>query len=765
MFKTVSLIAPIIAGGVFLNNTIKYINSPEAPILKEAQIDVSNPKYPTVTLDYTSRIMDKNLLYVTGFEEGDMDVNYKYSSFPPGHNRETGGQSLSDEHSSDGRYSTKIEDSYSNGNYDRGTDVYGVHKGYEEYSILRYKNRLYLPDNVHVSVTADVKATEDSMFSSAGIGGTIDTPPPWGNRVFLKDAKEGDTKVYVSGLNEKLKEYVDRGDKMYIALNETTEGKYSYAYITNINLDEDSLTLSHPLKQDFLAGSYILEHRHINPINFPNMSVPKTDTWTPIQSNARVNSSEFTISKRGIEYWWKTYTKGTAYVDNIRFGYANKIKLFRDNKQIYEGYNLSYKDYEPRDTNPPNKIDNVQGNIVLGDSGNHEIKVNFKKPSDIGTEYTYTAIANYENNDSPISNKIKVEVKSDIDGYSYIINNEENSIPDNVVDTGDTSISKQVANNNADYYIHIKAIDKAGNSSETIHYKIEPHRIDLVANEGNNNITLNWEFTDTDLSKYYFNILRKKDNGEYEEIITNYKGSSFVDQDTLDEKAPNEPSIKSSSFNESTNSFEYILEDTGDNGTIYSYIIEAYLLNGDKVSTSNTESISVESGLKGFTYNIDCNESSDIVINEKFTSGNKIIVPISKGKQYLHLRAIDNNGIQSNAIHVKAYDDVNPTLELRLTDYYPTNKKISIIATARDNTNIKYIVLPNGTKVFEKNFNYEVSFNGVYSFIACDIAGNATVKSISVNNIDTDKPSVHISKNPSTEWSNSDVNISIDGGD
>lgn len=267
MIKIIGIVSSVLASG-FLLSTINNLDTPETPVITKVDISNENILSPSIKIDYTSRILDKNLLYVTGFEEGDMPYEYKYFNFPSGHNREFGGQTRTSEEKSEGSYSTKIVDTYTNGNYNRGYDVNGEHLGYEPYSVLRYKERLYLPDNVYVSYTADVKTTEKAIFSSSGIGGKIDKPDRWGGRRFTKDVNIGDTVIYSTKIDQRLKDQVSGGERIYIALKDSDCGDYNFAIITDVNVEEGSVTLSDPMEQEFKKDDYILAHMHINPILF-----------------------------------------------------------------------------------------------------------------------------------------------------------------------------------------------------------------------------------------------------------------------------------------------------------------------------------------------------------------------------------------------------------------------------------------------------------------------------------------------------------------
>ena len=202
-----------------------------------------------------------------------------------------------------------------------------------------------------------------------------------------------------------------------------------------------------------------------------------------------------------------------------------------------------------------------------------------------------------------------------------------------------------------------------------------------------------------------------------------------------------------------------------DLGTKYSYYVETYSNDGALVSTSNIVKFEAKSGIKGISFELssDSNTPVDDTI-ENIPSG-VISIPYGEGKKFLVAKAIDNNGNFSDNIILKAFDDEKPEISLRLTNYNPTKENVSIIITARDNTEIDSILLPDGSSIKRDSLNYSVVSNGVYSFGVKDIFNNITVKSIEVSNIDKNKPSVEVIKNPNTEWSKEDVNITINSND
>lgn len=242
---------------------------------------------------------------------------------------------------------------------------------------------------------------------------------------------------------------------------------------------------------------------------------------------------------------------------------------------------------------------------------------------------------------------------------------------------------------------------------------------------------------------------------------------SLKDLTGVDRAKPSTPNILSQNINKDKTKLNVNFENSIDFGTNYSYYIEAIADKSGTSKVSNIEEVGVKSGIKGYSYEIDAN--SDTVPDKKIdidSNENSLSIDISNIKNseyYLHLVAIDNEGNKSDAVHLKVGDSEKPLIEISLSNDKFTNKEIQLMVSASDNTAVDYIILPNGQKISSDNTTYTVSENGVYSFIVVDIFGNLSIESITVNNIDKRKPSIEINKNPSKEWSNTDVDITIIG--
>ena len=105
--------------------------------------------------------------------------------------------------------------------------------------------------------------------------------------------------------------------------------------------------------------------------------------------------------------------------------------------------------------------------------------------------------------------------------------------------------------------------------------------------------------------------------------------------------------------------------------------------------------------------------------------------------------------------------DSDFNLSINNTNY--TNKNVKINLFTYDNY-FEYYLLPNGKKVTNKNYSYEVSSNGTYKFILYNKHGGIKEKSITINNIDKTRPTGECSGSYKNGISNININASDNVG-
>lgn len=228
----------------------------------------------------------------------------------------------------------------------------------------------------------------------------------------------------------------------------------------------------------FQAGEPVLHLEWVG-IHFDGRYIPNTGEWVTISSNVFMNHPRYDFYENGFGSRLNWSTNGTMQVDDVTFGYATKAELYRNNTKVYEGYLSDFQDSGATDrANPhpivPTLIQNGQ-NVVW----------KFARPQDLGTEYEYYVNAISKSNIVTPSKKQIVNVTSGIKGYSYVIDKNPSTIPDDTVDTTSEIIQTTMPNNEK-YYLHVKAIDNAGNSSIVQHdasYDHEPPTVGQVTIE------------------------------------------------------------------------------------------------------------------------------------------------------------------------------------------------------------------------------------------------------------------------------------------
>lgn len=109
----------------------------------------------------------------------------------------------------------------------------------------------------------------------------------------------------------------------------------------------------------------------------------------------------------------------------------------------------------------------------------------------------------------------------------------------------------------------------------------------------------------------------------------------------------------------------------------------------------------------------------------------------------------DNAGNESTrTMTVSNIDKTAPTASLTQSPNDFTNGNVVLTLDNIQDTGVsglKRIILPNGTEVAPAITTYSVTENGVYEFIVEDNAGNQTIKTIEVKNIDKVNPTANIS--------------------
>lgn len=315
------------------------------------------------------------------------------------------------------------------------------------------------------------------------------------------------------------------------------------------------------------------------------------------------------------------------------------------------------------------------------------------------------------------------------------------------------------------YYLHLRAVDNAGN--EKVDY-FGPYKYESTDPTGtltqtptgwtNGDVTLNLtSIADGGGSGYYRTKLPNGNyvtgtsasqtvsaNGSYSFVIYDNAGNSTTKTQNVTNIDKTAPSV---SFNPNGNST----------------YAQSY---STKVTVSDSDS-----GINTSQYAWSNSNTTTPSSWTDFSSGATLTSPSNSGTYYLWVKVVDNAGnttiTKSNAFQV---DNTNPTASTSQTPTSWTNGNVTLTLTNIADTGgsgYKNTRLPDGTYVTTTSATYTATANGTYDFVIYDNAGNATTKSFTVSNIDKTKPVISYSQDGNSTYEQSQstkVTVSDGGG-
>lgn len=240
-------------------------------------------------------------------------------------------------------------------------------------------------------------------------------------------------------------------------------------YLNMINTGSDSLRYS----QVFISKKGLLTNY---PWNIGDLGtklvIPSThsygqgaygDIWMQYDLNSNASNNFYLTTWNNTAMVQTGHSNATATPDEQKL-LANT--LFYLNQLSTDNF---LEDNSGQDVAPPTNVSNVTHSFTE----NGFININFANSEDVGSSYEYYVESqNKDNNSLTLSNVVKSEIKAGFKGYSYVIDSNPNTIPDNIVEqVGNDTITIKTNNSQA-MYLHIKAVDNVDNSSEVLHYNI-----------------------------------------------------------------------------------------------------------------------------------------------------------------------------------------------------------------------------------------------------------------------------------------------------
>jgi GBS Bsp-like repeat. len=502
----------------------------------------------------------------------------------------------------------------------------------------------------------------------------------------------------------------------------------------------------YPLRYDtFNVGDAVLSNQWVY-VGFNGRSIPGDGTWNTLTSNTVMNSDIYNFYNQGFipQVHWRT--NGNMYVDSVKFGYATQANVWRNGTQIYSGYLSDYEDYQATDNVKPNSVGNLNASVSNGTAN-----INWSAPSDNGSTYNYQIQGSTVNGQSIISQNYPLTVTSGIKGYSIVVDNNPNTVPDNVVDTTATGYSVPVGGS---FYTHVASIDNAGNISSvnTIFSDVTAPTATSVYTQ---NVTKDgYDVIVTGVSDDATGVNRVQFP-----TWTNANGQDDLLQDWM-----NNANVKGTDLGGGT--WKFHVNRSAHNNEYGWYTTHVYgwdnagnyrFFGGVSASldvTPPTVNISVSTGgwtNQGVTLTVNASDSESGVKRVQLPDGNWVnsgTVSFTTNTNGTYTFVVEDNlGNQTTkTVTVSNVDTTNPTLNVVADKTTWTNQNINLTANSSDGqSGMANITLPNGQVVNGSTASYSVGTNGTYQFIAKDNVGNSTTVPYTVSNIDTIAPNVSLS--------------------
>ena len=211
------------------------------------------------------------------------------------------------------------------------------------------------------------------------------------------------------------------------------------------------------------------------------------------------------------------------YENNIELGWimANEDnKIYRvfakrpgesDFKNI-SGGNISQREWIDRDGKDKEAPSAPNYSFLKKDI--NSVSIELDDSCDNGTTYEYYVEGESTDGVNQYDSEIKkVNIATGVMGFSYVVDENPNTIPDKTIDARDNILNIDGLEKNKRYYIHVRAIDRAGNVGETTHIEYntgKPAAPIINSNAGWSNEDVS--FTITTPSNRIRNFLMKDEN-------------------------------------------------------------------------------------------------------------------------------------------------------------------------------------------------------------------------------------------------------------
>ena len=378
-------------------------------------------------------------------------------------------------------------------------------------------------------------------------------------------------------------------------------------------------------------------------------------------------------------------------------------------------------------------------------NGKGVVTVNTNGATDTGSAYQYYVEAHDKNGTITKSNTVSPTITSGIKGYSYIVDTSATTIPNDAVNSTAVPSVGVSLDGRKEAYLHIKAIDNAGNNGSTVHYKVSDTTAPSLTITSSNtawtkgDVILTAQATDSTSGVKSITLPNGQivngttatytatSNGDFTFKTNDYSGNVTTKAHTvsnIDKTAPTGTIAQTPTTLTNGNvTLKLTATDVG------SGIASIRLPNGTTVTTTTAEQVVTANG----TY--------DFIITDKVGNTKTVTQTVSN------------------------IDKTAPTGTIVQTPTTLTNGNVTLKLTATDvGSGVASVRLPNGTTVTNATAEQVITTNGTYSFVVTDRAGNTKTVTHAVSNIDKVVPMGTIVQNP-TALTNSNVTLRLTATD
>ena len=432
----------------------------------------------------------------------------------------------------------------------------------------------------------------------------------------------------------------------------TTEGHSNFVRLAKyVNVSVRSNSESKKNQVQVVKSGYITKYPYY--IERRVLTVPTThttgqiaygDIWVRFNGRAYDNNNFYLTTWENCAMIQTGHSNGAATPDE---------QMVIANVLFYLGQVTQESDATIRtaeDLTPPDKP-TVKLAQKYGQNGIYSIEIN---ATDNGTTYEhYVEGLNDVTNRKVISNTVTTTITTGIAGYSWTIDNNQSTVPDNTIDNLPTEITRAQAG----MYIHIKAIDNAGNVGATLHMQLTVPEVKLYNDrykEGMNYVPLYWTNSDGN-NKYVYRLYQKAESDNTYTKVKEIDGKETNDEIAVDKEKPGLPDVIFSPIKGDSKNIKIGIT-ANDYGTGYNHFVEAYREDTGGTFYSNDVYTKVISGIKGYTWVIDENKTTEPSKNPKDIRELPEKLDRSYIGKWLHIRAIDNAGNSGDVLHIEIDD-------------------------------------------------------------------------------------------------------------